>query len=144
MCLSPRIFMSQFVSVNEKPNGISEPITGLIFQAFWAWKKNKPTHANENLQSDFCREMVEKIACGALADAVLNICIQGRISISLSTAVSKHNQFLQKSTRSYMGSCKPYLIPHYSDTKLFGRLMIIPFSCPGFPMCSFLHLWLFL
>lgn len=39
--------------------------------------------------------MVEKIACGALADAVLNICIQDRISISLSTAVSKHNQFLQ-------------------------------------------------
>lgn len=39
MDLSPSNFMSHFVPENEKPNGVSEQMTGLVLQAFWVWRK---------------------------------------------------------------------------------------------------------
>lgn len=50
-----------------------------------------------------------------------------------------------KSMRNCKSSCKSYLILHYSNVKLFGRLMIISFSCLyGIFYVLFLQLCLFL
>lgn len=52
----------------------------------------------------------------------------------------KVNKIFTKYMRNYKGSSKPDLIPYYSNVELFGRLVIIPFSCPCDFLCALFYI----